>query len=87
MPADIFLAFHPCERGYTPAFASGPFDALDASQPSRVRDAYELTLVPRPKPESPATQKLERERRIKRATRIESHPGEVSVLLRYTESV
>jgi hypothetical protein len=52
--ADIFLAFHPCERGYTPAFASGPFDALDASQPSRVRDAYELTLVLRPEPESPA---------------------------------
>ena len=46
--ADVFLAFHPCDRGYTPAFASGPFDALDASQPSRVRDGYELTLVPRP---------------------------------------
>lgn len=46
--ADVFLAFHPCERGYTPAFASGPFDALDASQPSRVRDGYELSLVLRP---------------------------------------
>jgi hypothetical protein len=46
--ADIYLTFHPCDRGYTPAFASGPFDALDASQPSRVRDAYELSLVPRP---------------------------------------
>jgi hypothetical protein len=45
--ADVLLTFHPCPRGYTPAFASGPFDALDASQPSRVRDAYELTLVPR----------------------------------------
>lgn len=43
--ADVFLAFHQCPRGYTPAFASGPFDALDASQPSRVRDAYELALV------------------------------------------
>jgi hypothetical protein len=43
--ADVFLAFHPCPRGYTPAFASGPFDALDASQPSRVRDGYELSLV------------------------------------------
>jgi hypothetical protein len=32
-------------RGYTPAFASGPFDALDASQPSRVRDGCELSLV------------------------------------------
>jgi len=46
--ADVFLAFHECPRGYTPAFASGPFDALDASQPSRVRDAYELSLVLRP---------------------------------------
>jgi hypothetical protein len=43
--ADVFLSFHECPRGYTPAFASGPFDALDASQPSRVRDAYELSLV------------------------------------------
>lgn len=45
--ADVFLSFHECPRGYTPAFASGPFDSLDASQPSRVRDAYELTLVVR----------------------------------------
>lgn len=51
--ADIYLTFHPCNRGYTPAFASGPFDALDASQPSRVRDAYELSLVPRSE-EAPA---------------------------------
>ena len=43
--ADVFLAFHECPRGYTPAFASGPFDALDASTPSRIRDGYELTLV------------------------------------------
>ena len=48
--ADLFLTFHQCPRGYTPAFASGPFDALDASQPSRVRDAYELSLVLRPEP-------------------------------------
>jgi len=46
--ADVFLAFHSCDRGYTPAFATGPFDALDASQPSRVRDGYELTMVLRP---------------------------------------
>ena len=43
--ADIFLSFHACERGWTPAFATGPFDALDASQPSRVRDSYEVNLV------------------------------------------
>jgi hypothetical protein len=45
--ADVFLAFAACERGKTPAFATGPFDALDAVQPSRVRDGYELTLAPR----------------------------------------
>ena len=43
--ADVFIKFYPCERGWTPTFATGPFDALDASQPSRVRDAYELRLV------------------------------------------
>ncbi len=51
--ADVFLSFHPCERGWTPAFATGPFDALDASQPSRVRDSYEVNLVLRP-PNPPA---------------------------------
>lgn len=44
---DVFLRFVACERGKTPAFATGPFDALDAVQPSRLRDGYELTLVPR----------------------------------------
>ena len=48
---DLFLTFHQCPRGYTPAFASGPFDALDASQPSRVRDGYELSLVVRREPD------------------------------------
>lgn len=45
--ADVFLRFIACEEGRTPAFASGPFDALDASTVSRLRDAYELLLVPR----------------------------------------
>ncbi|HEX6042056.1 hypothetical protein [Longimicrobium sp.] len=44
--ADVYLAFAACERGKTPAFATGPFDALDAVAPSRVRDGYELTMVP-----------------------------------------
>jgi len=43
--ADIILSFHACDRGWTPAFASGPFDALDASQPNRIRDAYEVRMV------------------------------------------
>lgn len=51
--ADVFLEFHACNRAYTPAFATGPFDALDASQPSRVRDAYELSLVLRPEANPP----------------------------------
>ena len=45
--ADVFLRFVACPRGLTPAFASGPFDALNAVSVSRLRDAYELMLVPR----------------------------------------
>ena len=33
--------------GLTPSFAGGPFDALDAVAPARLRDAYELQLVAR----------------------------------------
>ncbi|NVJ05303.1 hypothetical protein HUW63_08645 [Myxococcus sp. AM001] len=55
--ADLFLRFHQCERGKTPAFAAGPFDAMDAVVASRIRDGYELRLVPRstayPPPEVP----------------------------------
>lgn len=52
--ADIFLRFVACGRGRTPAFASGPADALDATVYSRVRDAYELRLVPRSEDAPPA---------------------------------
>lgn len=45
--ADVFIRFLPCGRGLTPAFASGPADALDATVPARVRDAAEVRLVPR----------------------------------------
>jgi hypothetical protein len=45
--ADVFARFTLCEQGLTPSFASGPFDALDAVTTSRLRDAYELLLVPR----------------------------------------
>ena len=44
---DVMLRFAACDRGKTPAFATGPFDALDAVQPSRVRDGFEILLVPR----------------------------------------
>jgi hypothetical protein len=44
---DIFLRFFVCEQGKTPAFASGPFDALDAVLPARLRDSAEVLLVPR----------------------------------------
>lgn len=49
--ADVFLRFAACERGKTPAFATGPFDALDAVAPARVRDGYELDMVPRVHPD------------------------------------
>jgi hypothetical protein len=44
---DVFIRFYSCERGKTPAFATGPFDALDAVQPSRMREFYKLELVAR----------------------------------------
>lgn len=46
--ADVFLRFAQCAVGLTPSFAAGPFDALNAVANSRIRDAYELQLVPRP---------------------------------------
>jgi hypothetical protein len=46
--ADVFIRFAACEVGLTPSFAQGPFDALNAVSTSRLRDAYELRLVPRP---------------------------------------
>lgn len=55
--ADVFIRFVTCDRGKTPAFAAGPFDALDAVQPSRLRDGYELSLRVRQEdaPPLPAT--------------------------------
>ncbi len=44
---DVFVRFLVCEVGRTPAFASGPFDALDAVQPARLGDSVEVLLVPR----------------------------------------
>lgn len=45
--ADVFIRFIACTEGFTPSFASGPFDALNAVTTSRLRDAYELLLVAR----------------------------------------
>jgi len=45
--ADVFLRFAACARGLTPSFSQGPFDALNAVSISRLRDAYELLLIPR----------------------------------------
>lgn len=45
--ADVYLQFAACPVGLTPAFAQGPFDALNAVATARLRDAYELRLVPR----------------------------------------
>jgi hypothetical protein len=43
--ADLFLRFVTCERGKTPSFAKGPFDALDAVATARLVDGYEADLV------------------------------------------
>ena len=45
--ADVFIRFAACAVGLTPSFAAGPFDALNAVSTSRLRDAYELQLIPR----------------------------------------
>lgn len=50
---DVFATFVVCERGKTPAFAAGPFDALDAVVASRLRDYYRLDLVIRKEAEPP----------------------------------
>jgi len=44
---DVFLSADACPVGKTPAFATGPFDALDAVTPARLADAFQLQLVPR----------------------------------------
>jgi hypothetical protein len=44
---DVFLSARTCARGKTPAFATGPFDALDAVVPARLAEAALLELVAR----------------------------------------
>ncbi|WP_437310850.1 hypothetical protein [Sorangium sp. So ce388] len=54
---DVFLRYRAFPRGKTPAFATGPFEALDAVQAARMRDGYELRLFVRsdtlPVPQDP----------------------------------
>lgn len=45
--ADVFLSVRSCGRAKTPAFATGPFDALDAVVPARLAELPALELVPR----------------------------------------
>ena len=44
---DVFLSVMTCARGKTPAFATGPFDALDAVVPSRLAETVQLELIAR----------------------------------------
>ena len=41
---DVLARFAVCPHGKTPAFAAGPFNATDYVVPSRLADAFELTL-------------------------------------------
>jgi hypothetical protein len=52
MALDIFARFVVCQHGATPAFATGPFNATDATVPSREHDAFELTWALRPAAEA-----------------------------------
>ena len=53
MLVDVFVAASVCARGKTPAFATGPFDALDAVVPSRIAEMAALDLVLRVEPGTP----------------------------------
>lgn len=50
---DLFLRYVACERGKTPAMAAGPYDALNAVQPSRLRDYYDIDLIVRDRADAP----------------------------------
>lgn len=52
--ADIFLSASDIERSKTPAFAAGPFDALDAVVASRVQEGFALNLLLRGEAAPPA---------------------------------
>lgn len=70
---DVFARFCNCPRRLTPAIATGPYDALDAVAPSRLRDGVEVFLAirsraDRPLPEAPVApawnDPLDRQRRL-----------------------
>lgn len=73
---DVFARFVVCAREPQPAFADMGADNLNGIQPSRLRDAVQLSLVlrhrdddlaaVRPQPEGPATNDAEGIRRFKR---------------------
>jgi hypothetical protein len=52
MALDIFVRFVVCQHGATPAFATGPFNATDATVPAREHDAFELAWALRPAAEA-----------------------------------
>jgi len=73
---DVFLRYRPFPRGKTPAFATGPFEALDAVQQARTQDGYELRLYIRngtlpapanPWPDLSGATITERERKLREA--------------------
>ncbi|PDV97885.1 hypothetical protein [Candidatus Chloroploca asiatica] len=50
---DLYLRYVACEQGKTPALAAGPYDALNAVQPSRLRDYYDIDLIVRDRADAP----------------------------------
>jgi len=45
--ADLFIRFVVCEQGKTPAFAGTAFTSFDSVTAARLRDGFEIELVPR----------------------------------------
>jgi hypothetical protein len=54
--ADLFIRYVARSHGKTPAFATGPFEALNAVAAARVRDCCELRLFLRPEADPPLPQ-------------------------------
>lgn len=45
--ADLFIRFVVCEQGKTPAFSGSAFTSFDSVTAARLRDSFEIELVPR----------------------------------------
>lgn len=69
--ADVFVRHVACEHARAPAFATGPFSALEAASAARLRDGYEVALVVRPEAHTAAGAPLPDDLRL-----LATHPSD-----------